>query len=119
MGRKLINLKEESISFLKMVLNEEKNLLLRSDYRMCQNYLNTVRRNSPSREVCWQKPGAFHKARWMFTIHYSAKMYAFSKRLEYDNGKIQKLHQMRLLKALLFVKIWLNAQNSANLLVMQ
>ncbi|GBM26213.1 hypothetical protein AVEN_22774-1 [Araneus ventricosus] len=34
-NRKLISLKEETVSFLKIVLNEEKNLLLQGDYREC------------------------------------------------------------------------------------
>ncbi|GBL72623.1 hypothetical protein AVEN_127882-1 [Araneus ventricosus] len=37
--RKLISLKEETVSFLKMVLNEKRNLLLRDDYRECAEIL--------------------------------------------------------------------------------
>ncbi|GBM16169.1 hypothetical protein AVEN_126438-1 [Araneus ventricosus] len=41
-------------------------------------------------------------------------MYAFSKRLEYDNGKIQKLYQICLFYSLIFVKVWLNALKAAD-----
>ncbi|GBN26587.1 hypothetical protein AVEN_251418-1 [Araneus ventricosus] len=41
--RKQISLKEESVSFHKMVLNEGKNLFLQG---MCRNYPNTIGRNS-------------------------------------------------------------------------
>ncbi|GBN98403.1 hypothetical protein AVEN_197091-1 [Araneus ventricosus] len=36
-------------------------------------------------------------------------MYTSSKQLEYNNGKIQKVHQIYLFNALIFVKVWLNA----------
>ncbi|GBN43774.1 hypothetical protein AVEN_146855-1 [Araneus ventricosus] len=41
-------------------------------------------------------------------------MCAFSKQLEYDNSKIQKLHQICLYNTLIFVKVWLNVQNTAD-----
>lgn len=40
--RKLISLKEETVSFLKMVLSEEKYLLLRGDYRECAEIILTM-----------------------------------------------------------------------------
>ncbi|GBM07454.1 hypothetical protein AVEN_26513-1 [Araneus ventricosus] len=45
-------------------------------------------------------------------ILYSAKIYAFDKQFKFDNSKIQNVHQICLLNGLIFVKVWLNAQNA-------
>ncbi|GBM11092.1 hypothetical protein AVEN_242980-1 [Araneus ventricosus] len=45
---------------------------------------------------------------------YSEKMYDFIKRLEYYNGKIEKLYQIYLFCPLIFVKVWLNSLKTAD-----
>jgi hypothetical protein len=67
----------------------------------------------PPRGLHWLQPGAFHHARWMSTILYSAKMYAFGKQL-YDQTKMDSLHRICLFNALLHVKFWLSATSAVD-----
>ncbi|GBM42959.1 hypothetical protein AVEN_140835-1 [Araneus ventricosus] len=91
-----------------------KRKVTRGDYSECAENILILFGEIPPGRACCQKPGAFHKSRWMSTILYSEKLYAFSKRLEYDNGKIQKLYQICSFCSLIFVKVWLNALKAAD-----
>ncbi|GBL97883.1 hypothetical protein AVEN_126998-1 [Araneus ventricosus] len=62
------SLKEETVSFLKIVLNEEKNLLLLGDYSECAQIILILLGETLPPGAYSQKPGTFHEARWMSTI---------------------------------------------------
>lgn len=107
--RKLKSLRDEIISFLKLVLSLNKEALLRGDYKECAELMLILLGETLSRRIHWLKPGAFHKARWMAIMIYGAKMYAFSDQLNYTSEKIKNLHRICLFKALIFIKVWLGA----------
>ena len=60
------------------------------------------------------RPGAAHHARWMPSILYPAKMYAFSAQTAYDDNTIQKLERMNKFNALFYVNKWLSASVGAD-----
>lgn len=86
----------------------------RDDYRESAELMLILLGEEPPRGVHWLQPGAFSHARWMTTILYSAKMYAFGEQLNYDQGKMDKLRRICLFNALFYVKAWLSARSAAD-----
>ena len=86
----------------------------RDDYRESAELMLILLGEDPPRGVHWLQPGAFHHARWMATILYSSKMYAFGEQLNYDQAKMDKLRRMCLFNALFYVKAWLSAGSAAD-----
>lgn len=86
----------------------------RDDYRESAELMLILLGEEPPRGVHWLQPGAFSHARWMATILYSAKMYAFGELLNYDQGKMDKLRRICLFNALFYVKAWLSACSAAD-----
>jgi hypothetical protein len=69
-------------------------------------------REIPPRGLHWLQPGALHHARWMSTVLYTDKMYAFSEHQSYDLKKMESLRRTCLLNALLCIKFWLSAASA-------
>jgi hypothetical protein len=86
--------------------------LPRDDYRECAELTLILLGEVPPRGVHWMKPGAYHHARWMSTVIYAAKMYAFGNQLQYDQVKIDKLHRICLFNALIYIRAWLSATSA-------
>jgi len=61
----------------------------------------------PDRGEHWMQPGAAHHERWMPSILYPAKMYAFGIQAGYDKGMMIKLEALCKFNALFYVKHWL------------
>ena len=68
--------------------------------------------NEKQIDVQKHKPGAFHHARWMCTILYTSKMFAFADLAEYEKSYIEKLSQFCKFTLLFYVKMWLTCTNT-------
>ena len=64
---------------------------------------------SPPQGVHWYKPGACHNARWMVTILYSAKLFAFSDQINLADGLLEKLQRLCIFCALYYAPHWLTS----------
>lgn len=64
---------------------------------------------TPVRGAHWLKPGATHHARWMPSILYPAKMFAFNTRAGYDRDMVEKLEALCMFNALFYVEKWLRS----------
>jgi hypothetical protein len=102
--------KEHSIQCLKRFLLTpgRNNILTRDDYRECAELMLMILGERPERGLRWLKPGAFHHARWMPSILYPAKMYAFSAQAGYDTNMVQKLEALCTFNALFYVEKWIS-----------
>ena len=67
--------------------------------------------NAKQINVQWHKPGAFRNARWMYTILYTSKMFAFVDLAEYEESYIEKLSCFCKFVLLFYVKMWLMCTN--------
>jgi hypothetical protein len=86
----------------------------RDDYRESAELMLILLGEEPPRGVHWLQPGTFHHARWMATILYSAKIYAFGEQLNYDQCKMDNLRRVCLFNVLFYVKAWLSASSAAD-----
>ncbi|GBM85416.1 hypothetical protein AVEN_114591-1 [Araneus ventricosus] len=64
---------------------------------------------TPERGINWLKPGTTHHPRWMPSILYPAKMFAFSAQAGYNKDMISKLEALCKFNALFYVKNWLSS----------
>ena len=86
---------------------------MRDDYReCCQLALQLL--NPKQINIQWNKPGAFHHARWMCSILYTSKMFAFADLAEYEESYIEKLSRFCKFALLFYVKIWITCPNTIN-----
>lgn len=103
----------ELIIFLSDLLNRKSGKILRDDYReCCQLALQLL--NPKQTNIQWNKPGAFHHARWMCSILYTSKMFAFADLAEYEESYIEKLSRFCKFALLFYVKIWITCPNTIN-----
>ncbi|GBO06605.1 hypothetical protein AVEN_59007-1 [Araneus ventricosus] len=100
---------EHSMQSLEIILStpNRKNLLPRFDYRECAELMLILLGETPERGIHWLKPRAEHRTRWMPSILYPAKMFAFSAQAGYDKDMISKLEALCKFNALFSVKNWL------------
>ena len=114
--RSLKRIKEDVIASLKRILSvpDSKAALPRDDYRESAELMLILLGETPERGNHWMRPGAAHHARWMPSILYPAKMYAFSAQTAYDDNTIQKLERMNKFNALFYVNKWLSASVGAD-----
>ena len=91
-----------------------KEQMIRDDYRECAELMLILLDQNPLRGVHWLQPGAYHHARWLSCVLYTAKMYAFSAHMKYDETKIDNLRRICTFNALLYVKAWLSATSAAD-----
>ena len=85
--RSLKTRRDQIVVFLEDVLTVSGSSLPRDDYRELAEVTVILLGHTPPRGVHWLKLGAFHHVRWMNTIMYCAKMYAFSSKLKYSGQK--------------------------------
>ena len=107
-NRQLKRLQEEAITLYMSILTSEKQP--RYDYRECAELMLILLGQKPPRGVHWIRPGAIHHARWMVTILYSAKMYAFSEQINLSKEDEAKYHRLNIFNALYYVPFWLTAR---------
>lgn len=88
--------------------------LPRCDYRECAELMMILLGAVPPRGVRWYKPGGLHSARWMSTILYSAKIYAFSEQLEMDDGDLDLYSRFLMFTSLYYVPWWLAASRGVD-----
>lgn len=88
--------------------------LPRDDYRECAELMIILLGGVPPRGLHWLKPGAYHHARWMPTIIYSAKMFAFGHLLQFDPEKMKKLERLCIFNTLYYIKPWLMASHGVD-----
>lgn len=117
--RRLKHLRTENIEFIQNQLTStspdgKMDSLPRDDYRECAELMLILLGVEPPRGTHWMQPGAYHHARWMATIIYSAKMYAFGEQLGYDQAKMEKLKRICVFNALFYVRYWLSAVRCAD-----
>ena len=103
--------KEEVIDSIKQILTVpgRKNSLPRDDYRECAELMLMLLGTTPVRGAHWLKPGATHHARWMPSILYPAKMFAFHTQAGYDRDMVEKLEALCKFNALFYVEKWLRS----------
>jgi hypothetical protein len=118
--RRLKHQQEIVVSFLHELLSlpesddASEDSMPRDDYRESAELMLILLGEDLPRGVHWLQPGAFHHARWMATILYSAKMYAFGEQLNYGHDRMDKLRRVCLFNALFYVKAWLSARSAAD-----
>lgn len=88
--------------------------LIRDDYRECAELMLILLDQNPPHGVHWLQPAAYYHARWLSCVLYTAKMYAFSAHMKYDDTKIDNLRRICTFNALLYVKAWLSATSAAD-----
>ena len=108
--------REVVINSLKRILSvpDRKNSLPRDDYRECAELMLMILRETPERGSQWMHPGATHHARWMPSILFPAKMFAFSEQAGYDSSMIEKLEALCMFNSLFYVDKWLKASVGAD-----
>jgi len=88
--------------------------LSRDDYRECAELMLILLGEVPPRGMHWLKPGAYHHARWMSTVLYSAKMFAFGEQLKYSKTKMENLRRVCMFNAMFYVNAWLSTVSAAD-----
>src|SRR6218665_1861836 len=116
--RQLKQQKNIVVQFLREKLSTQSetatDCLPRDDYRECAELMLILLGEEPPRGIHWLRPGAYHHARWMSTVLYSAKMYAFGEQLKYSQTKMEKLSRVCMFNALFYVKAWLSTTSAAD-----
>ena len=109
--RALKSRREEVIKFMSDILEKKSLKIVRDDYReCCQLALQLL--NQTNIKVNWHKPGAFHHARWMCTILYTSKMFAFADLAGYKKGYVLKLERFCKFTMLFYVQLWLTCTDA-------
>ena len=108
--------KEEVINSLKQILSlpGKNNSVPRDDYRECGELMLMLLGTTPVRGAHWLKPGSAHHARWMPSILYPAKMFAFNTQAGYDRIKLEKSEALCKFNALFYVEKWLRSSAGAD-----
>ena len=110
------NRKEEVLAFYTEILTTENNKgdLPRADYKECAELMMILLGAIPPKGVRWYKPMGTHNARWMCTILYAAKIYAFSEQIDMDEGQLELYFRFLLFSALYYVPWWLSASRAVD-----
>ena len=87
----------------------EKDNFIRGDYKECAQLILQITGKSNGEK--WFRPGAIHHARWMATIIYSLKMYAFSLQIRYTDLEIKNLEKV-VIFAILYIVPWLKCNDA-------
>lgn len=96
---------------LKIILSDSvsNNHLPRDDYRECGELMLQLLGENSEKGKRWLKPGAAHHARWMPSVLYPAKMYAFGSQMGYNSTQLKKFERLCKFNALFYVEKWLMA----------
>ena len=101
------SMKEEAVKLYIQILESED--LPRGDYRECALLMLQILDVVPPKGVKWYKPAGTHNARWMSTILYTAKIFAFHKQIDIDQEYIDLYERFCHFSALIYVPWWLCA----------
>jgi hypothetical protein len=116
---KILQIKDRSLQLRRdTVIKSLKTILVnklpRDDYRECAELMLLLLGEKPPRGIHWLRPGACHNARWMPSVIYPAKMFAFSAQAGYDSNMVAKLESLCMFNALFYVEKWLSSPAAAD-----
>ena len=86
---------------------------IRGDYKECAIVLLQILGGIPPKGFKWYRPGAVHHARWMVTILYCTKMYAFREQLNFSREEVEKLKKF-VMFSIFYIIPWLHTTKAAD-----
>lgn len=95
--------------YTELLKTKNRQQLPRDDYKECAQLMLQILGVSPPQGIHWYRPGATHNARWMVTVLYSAKMFAFSDQINLEDGLLEKFERLIVFCALYYVPVWLTS----------
>ena len=105
----LLQLKEETVSFLQHLLTSDNSCLPRDHYReLIELCILVLGGSSPSEtHRRFRLPGAYHMARWMAKVIYCQNIYLFRGQFKLTNNEMQHLTEFCLFATHIYVKAWI------------
>ena len=100
----LKQLRDEAVLFARKCLAMEHQP--RDDYREFLELNLIILGEIPTRGTHFNKPGAFHHARWMAKVIYCIKIYLFRQQFDITEREEKALLEFNLFSALLYMPAW-------------